>query len=91
MFKSKDTTTGMTYAIKRMNKKNLSRKKMGYGLSAYDYVKKELKVLEKLEHPNVSWLHEIIDDPKKDHIYLVTEYHSAGSLGDKVKNLNKSK
>ena len=37
------------------------------------------------------WLHEIIDDPKRDNIYLVTEYHSAGSLGDKVRKLNESR
>jgi len=36
-------------------------------------------------------LHEIIDDPKKsnDDIYLVTEYHSNGSIGDQLKNINK--
>ena len=39
-------------------------------------MKEELKILERLEHPNVIWLHEIIDDPKRDHIYVVTEYHS---------------
>ena len=73
-----------------MNKKNLSRKSMCKGHSAYDCVKEELKVLKALEHPNVIWLHEMIDDPKKDKIYLVTEYHSSGSLGDKVKKLNDS-
>lgn len=60
------------------------------GHSAYDQVKEELKVLKALQHPNVVWLHEIIDDPKRDNIYLVTEYHSSGSLGDKIKQLNLS-
>jgi len=73
-----------------MNKKDLSRKNIGNGRSAYDCVREELKVLQALEHPNVIWLHEIIDDPKRDHIYLVTEYHSAGSLGDKIAKINKS-
>ena len=61
-----------------MNKKELRKKR------AMDSVLEELKVLQKLDHPNVIWLEEIIDDPKKDSIYLATEYHSKGSLGDKV-------
>jgi serine/threonine protein kinase len=45
--------------------------------------------LQRLEHPNIIWLHEIIDDPlKDDYIYLVAEYHSKGSLGDLIKKLN---
>jgi serine/threonine protein kinase len=45
--------------------------------------------LQRLEHPNIIWLLEIIDDPlKDDYIYLVTEYHSRGSLGDLIKKLN---
>lgn len=70
-----------------MNKKHLQRKKFGSG-TAYDCVKEELKVLERLDHPNTLWVHEIIDDPRKNHIYLVTEYHSRGSLGDKIRTLN---
>jgi len=64
---------------------------MSEGYTAYDCVQEELKVLKALEHPNVSWLHEIIDDPNRDNIYLVTEYYSAGSLGDKVRKLNESR
>ena len=71
-----------------MNRKTLQRKPFGNGLSAYDCVKEELKILQRLEHPNIIWLHELIDDPKRDHIYLVTEYHSRGSLGDQVVKLN---
>ena len=61
-----------------MNKKELKRK------NAYEYVLEELKVLKTLDHPNVIYLHEIIDNPHKDtgSIYLVTEYLSKGSLGD---------
>ena len=65
-----------------MNKKELRKKR------AYEYVLEELKVLKTLEHPNVIYLHEIIDDPKKDSIYLVTELFTNGSLGDKVKDIN---
>ena len=57
-----------------MSKKELKKKSIGNGKNAYDCVLEELKVLEKLEHPNIIFLHEIIDDMKKDEIYLVTEY-----------------
>lgn len=72
-----------------MNKAMLQKKKTGKGRSAYDSVKEELKVLQKLEHPNIIYLHEIIDDPDKDELYLVTEYHSKGSLGEVVEKRNK--
>ena len=71
-----------------MNKKALKSKPGGKGRSAYDCVLDELKVLKRLEHPNIIWLHEIIDDENKQDIYLVTEYHSKGSIGDSIKKLN---
>jgi serine/threonine protein kinase len=52
-------------------------------------VLKELEILQTLQHPNVLWLNEIIDSPKKEHLYLVTEYHTNGSIQDLIKNLNK--
>lgn len=67
-----------------MNKMILKKQKV------YDCLKEELKVLSTLEHPNVAWLEEIIDDPNKDHIYLVTEYYSNGSLGDRVTAINET-
>ena len=77
-----DISTDMSYALKEMSKSELKKKIQGKGRTAYDCVLEELKVLQKLEHPNIIWLHEIIDDPDKDQIYLVTEFHSNGSLGD---------
>ena len=41
----------------------LLKKSFGVGKTAYDAVKEELKVLQSLDHPNVLWLHEIIDEP----------------------------
>ena len=60
------------------------------GKTGYDCVLEEMQVLQRLEHPNIMWLHEIIDDPKKKEIYLVTEFYKGGSLIDKVgeKNIN---
>ena len=57
-----------------MNKKALKSKMTGKDKSAYDCVIEELKLLKRLEHPNIIKLHEIIDDQKNDHIYLVSEW-----------------
>ena len=65
-----------------MCKKELKKKK------AYLCLLEELKVLRKLAHPNIIYLNEVINDPNKDSIFLVNEYHSNGSLGDKVKSLS---
>ena len=51
-------------------------------------MKEELRVLSRLEHPNIIYLHEIIDDQKKDHIYLVTQWLTNGTLGDLVAKKN---
>ena len=82
--------TNELYAMKSMSKKFLKSKfPAGKTQSAYDFVKDELKVLQTLEHPNIIYLHEIIDDPNRDHIYLITEYHSRGSLADRLHEKNK--
>ena len=83
-----DCNTGIQYAVKQMNKQFLKSKSFGKDKSAYDCVLDELQVLKKLEHPNIIWLHEIINDKSKDDIYIVTVYHSKGSLGDQIKLLN---
>ena len=41
----RDTNTGIKYALKLMNKKELKRKMNGNGTSAYDSVMEEIKVL----------------------------------------------
>ena len=74
-----DKDTGVKYAIKEMNKSLLMKQKSG-SKTAYDCVLEELKILQRLQHPNIIWLHEVINDPKKDKIYLVTEWQKKGSL-----------
>jgi serine/threonine protein kinase len=73
-----------------MNKSVLMGRKFGNsGRTAYDAVLEELKLLKQLEHTNLIWLHEIIDDPSKGgDIHIVTDYYSNGSLGDMIKSLN---
>ncbi len=56
------------YAIKILNRKRLKSKNVSKGKSAYDYVMQEVKILQSLQHPNVLWLHEVIDAPIKDHL-----------------------
>lgn len=72
-----------------MNKNALKNKKSGNsGKNAYDCVLEELEVLRRLQHPNIIYLHEIIDDNRREEIYLVTEFHSRGSLGDVMREKN---
>jgi serine/threonine protein kinase len=88
---AKDKHTYEQFAVKIMNKDKLKKIKQGKDRNAYDCVKDELKVLERLDHPNVIFLREIIDDPHHPDIYLIMEYHSKGSLGDQLNQLNKNK
>lgn len=59
-----------------MNRKDSQRKNAGNGQTLYDLINEELKILKTLSHPNVVWLHEIIDDPSDGNIYIVTEFYS---------------
>jgi serine/threonine protein kinase len=71
-----------------MNKKDSTKKKVGNGQTLYDLINEEIKILKTLNHPNVVWLHEIIDDPSDGNIYIVTEYYTQGSIGDQLKKIN---
>jgi serine/threonine protein kinase len=77
-----------------MNHRVLRTHRFGVGkLTAADCVKQELRVLGQLQHPNLIWLHQIIDDPKNPNgnIYLVTEYYPNGSLGNELDRVNESR
>jgi len=66
-----DTKNNQVYAMKSMMKSFLKKQKIGAS-NAYESVKAELEVLQKLEHPNIIYLREIIDDPTKDDLHIVT-------------------
>ena len=83
----KDKRNGELFAMKQMCKLTLKQKRFGTNKTAYDAVMEELKVLQTLEHPNIIWLQEIIDDPNAD-LFLVTEYYSKGSIGEQMEKLN---
>ena len=74
-----------------MNRRELRTHRFGVSkLTAADCVKEELRVLSQLQHPNLIWLDQIIDDPENENgnIYLVTEYYPNGSLGDELRRVN---
>ena len=68
-----------------MNFQMLRTKKFGNsGITAADTTIEEMRVLKQLQHPNLIWLHEIIDEKENGNIYFVTEYYPNGSLNDEV-------
>jgi serine/threonine protein kinase len=72
--------TKKKYAVKKLVKKKLKSLQIGSSnFTASDFSKEELKTLKKLHHPNIIWLHEVIDD-SDGNIYLVTDYYPNGSL-----------
>ena len=72
--------TKKKYAVKKLDERKLKSIQIGdSNFTASDLCKEELKTLKKLHHPNIIWLHEVIDDPDGN-IYLVTDYYPNGSL-----------
>lgn len=72
-------TTGELYAIKIYNKTLLKRKVIGIKRGvAFDNVQRELAILRQMNHKNVVKLHEVIDDPEDDKLYLIMEYVKGG-------------
>lgn len=47
--------------------------------------------MKKLAHPNICRLHEVIDDPKADKLYLVMDFIEKGAIGSKSYWSNESK
>lgn len=84
-----DTRTGTEYALKVVKKSFLKRQRRfdesrgAYG-NAYEDVLREVAILKKLSHANVVRLHEVIDDPAMDKMYLVLELVRGGpALGER--------
>ena len=72
--------SGSTYACKIMNKKRLKKKRMGRFSTALSAAQKEIAVWKKLRHPNVVSLHDVVDDPASDRLYLVSDFVNGGPL-----------
>eukprot|EP00347_Sterkiella_histriomuscorum_P018998 403343360 len=75
-----DQQTKIQYAMKIMNKRKLKRIFISKNKHAYDTVETEMAILKKLDHPNIVRLYEIIDDPKHDKLYLITDLIKNGTL-----------
>jgi len=44
-----------------------------------------MAIMKKLDHPHIVKLYEIIDDPQKKKLYLITELVKKGNLERKVR------
>lgn len=76
----RDDHNGAKYALKVLNKRFLKRHRVGRFGSWLDKARQEAAVWKKLDHPNVAFLHEIIDGPSSDSIYMVSEHLEGGQL-----------
>lgn len=63
-------------AIKVLNKNKIRK------LGMQDRVKREIKMMKKLQHPHIISLYQVIDTPSD--IFLVLELASAGTLFDHI-------
>lgn len=39
-----------------------------------ELIRREIAIMKKLDHPNIISLHEVLDDPSRDELYMVVEY-----------------
>jgi serine/threonine protein kinase len=71
----------MDWAIKIVRKRAVFRrgKEGKYGL-ATGPVAREIAIMKKLVHPNLVALHEVLDDPNEDKLFLVMELVSGGPV-----------
>lgn len=68
-----DRKSGQVYAMKIIKKRLQTKKK---------FIKREVEILQKIDHPNVIKYANIIDGRK--HLYIVLEYVSGGDLFDRI-------
>eukprot|EP00760_Papus_ankaliazontas_P001403 PhM_4_TR10465/c0_g1_i2/m.12749/K07359/CAMKK2; calcium/calmodulin-dependent protein kinase kinase 2 len=69
--------TKQTYAIKIL-KRSLARRRAKRG--GEEALRREVAIMKKLDHPNIVKLHEVIDDPKCEKLYLIMEHVPAGPV-----------
>lgn len=74
------TPDGGIFATKQLKKSMLKRKRYGRFGNALQNVQKEIAIWKKLRHPNVVRLHEVMDDPEHDKIYLVNDFVEGGAV-----------
>mmetsp|Transcript_29897 Transcript_29897/g.47505 ORF Transcript_29897/g.47505 Transcript_29897/m.47505 type:complete len:488 (-) Transcript_29897:2952-4415(-) len=69
---------GINFAMKVLDKKRLTRKRVGMFDNAYSNVKREIAIQKKLKHPNVLPLVEVINSDSKT--YLVSNLVNGGAM-----------
>ncbi|KAL0225980.1 hypothetical protein P9112_013304 [Eukaryota sp. TZLM1-RC] len=89
---ARSTSNNELYAIKVFHSSLLKKQQFCELNSplkrAFDRVQSEIAILQKLSHPNIVSLVEVIDDPTTDRLYMVMEYVSNGSvMPDNLKGL----
>jgi len=65
-----------------MKKRMLMKKRFGIhnGRTHWDDVMREIAIMERLDHPNVIKIHEVINDPSDNKIHIIMEYAEGGPL-----------
>lgn len=82
----RDLKTGTKVAIKIVQRYS-KRRRLGKLGNPEDKVKIEVAILKKARHPNVVALLEVIDDPKRQKVYIVLEYVEKGEIVWRKKGL----
>ncbi|KRX05824.1 Protein kinase-like domain [Pseudocohnilembus persalinus] len=72
------------FAIKQTKRTRIKKYLMAKGEDGMSYLEREIAIMKKLEHPNVTRLYEVIDDQEKKKMYLVMHYAEKGSLMSKI-------
>lgn len=82
--KGVNVSNNQTVAIKIINKAKLKRKrtlrKGKAATSLWDNVLQELAILKKIDHPNIVKMHEVINDARKDKLYIIMEHLPKGPI-----------
>jgi serine/threonine protein kinase len=52
----------------------------GHYSSSTDYVRQEVELMKSLRHKHIIALYEVIDDPTKEHVYMIMQYANRGAL-----------
>ncbi|KAF3585000.1 hypothetical protein F2Q69_00029259, partial [Brassica cretica] len=73
---ARDTVSGQSFAVKIIDKSRISR------LNVSLQIKREIRTLKVLKHPNIVRLHEVL--ASKTNIYMVLEYVTGGDLFDRI-------
>lgn len=79
------------FAIKIFNKdsqrriKEVAKNQEGDGIrykDAYENVMREIEIMEFLDHPNVTRIHEVIDDEDDENLFIVMDCCNKGQIID---------